>query len=83
MRQYDPPLEELRMRHYREHLSAFLGLPLRMKGVSDLSERPGFFRPIVDAAPDGKHMLSFLGSCRCVLQMIVSYELPMALFKLS
>ncbi len=25
----------------------------RMKGVSDLSERPGFFRPIVDASPGG------------------------------
>jgi dynein heavy chain 2 len=24
-----------------------------MKGVSDLSERPGFFRPIVDAMPGG------------------------------
>jgi dynein heavy chain 2 len=24
-----------------------------MKGVSDLSERPGFFRPIVDAVPGG------------------------------
>nr|BBC28429.1 cytoplasmic dynein 1b heavy chain [Yamagishiella unicocca] len=51
--QYDPPLEELRIRHVKDLLNTFLGLPLRMKGVSDLSERPGFFRPIVDANPAG------------------------------
>jgi len=51
--QYDPPLEDIRIKHYKDHLNTFLGLPLRMKGVSDLSERPGFFRPIVDAAPQG------------------------------
>ncbi|KAG2426397.1 hypothetical protein HYH02_014824 [Chlamydomonas schloesseri] len=51
--QYDPPLEELRIRHVKDLLNTFLGLPLRMKGVSDLSERPGFFRPIVDANPTG------------------------------
>lgn len=27
----DPPVEELRLRHYREHLGAFLGLPAKMK----------------------------------------------------
>nr|BCL66104.1 cytoplasmic dynein 1b heavy chain [Volvox africanus] len=51
--QYDPPLEELRIRHVKDLLNTFLGLPLRMKGVSDLSEKPGFFRPIVDANPAG------------------------------
>jgi dynein heavy chain 2 len=51
--QYDPPLEELRSRHYRDLLNAFLGLPLKMKGVSDLSERPGFFRPIAECSPQG------------------------------
>lgn len=29
--QYDPPLEELRIRHVKELLNTFLGLPLRMK----------------------------------------------------
>nr|ADI46936.1 DHC1bm [Volvox carteri f. nagariensis] len=58
--QYEPPLEELRIRHIKDLLNTFLGLPLRMKagyadvvGVSDLSERPGFFRHIVDANPAG------------------------------
>ncbi len=27
--QYDPPLEELRIRHYKDYLNTFLGLPLR------------------------------------------------------
>eukprot|EP00878_Enallax_costatus_P024703 GHUV01026383.1.p1 GENE.GHUV01026383.1~~GHUV01026383.1.p1 ORF type:complete len:1576 (+),score=459.42 GHUV01026383.1:1611-6338(+) len=49
--QYDPPLEELRMNHIAKHLNGFLGLPLRMKGVSSLSERQGFFAPIADADP--------------------------------
>jgi hypothetical protein len=49
--QYNPPLEELRVRHYRELLGGFLGLPARMRGVSDLSERPGFFRAIADCCP--------------------------------
>jgi dynein heavy chain 2 len=86
--QYDPPLEEVRVRHHKEFLNTFLGLPIRsvllslplsmtlllvqsciivaiwpempgimaylvactrMKGVSDLSERPGFFQSIVDS----------------------------------
>jgi hypothetical protein len=51
--QYDPPLEELRARHYRELLGGFLGLPQRMRGVSELSERPGFFRAIADCCPAG------------------------------
>jgi hypothetical protein len=51
--QYDPPLEELRARHYRDLLGGFLGLPQRMRGVSDLSERPGFFRAIADCCPAG------------------------------
>lgn len=49
--QYDPPLEDLRMHHYKDFLNAFLGLPLKMKGVSSLSQKPGFFRSIVDADP--------------------------------
>jgi dynein heavy chain 2 len=48
----DPPPEELRLRHYRDHLVPFLGLPAKMRGVSDLSERPGFFRWVADADPD-------------------------------
>ncbi len=27
--QYDPPLEELRIKHYKDYLNTFLGLPLR------------------------------------------------------
>ncbi len=27
--QYNPPLEDLRVRHYKEYLNTFLGLPLR------------------------------------------------------
>lgn len=49
--QYDPPLEVLRMQHVAKHLNGFLGLPLRMKGVSSLSERQGFFAAIADADP--------------------------------
>lgn len=90
----DPPLEELRLAHYRGALGAFLGLPAKMKvctppappraapllptasagaavsahsgplvltcftlitraaqGVSDLSERAGFFRWVGDSDP--------------------------------
>ena len=92
-----PPIEELRLRHLRDHVGAFLALPGKMKvrqrgrrccqgtafarpfsccvgsggtpaidqcladvspaadaplqGVSDLSERPGFFRWVADAHP--------------------------------
>jgi dynein heavy chain 2, cytosolic len=49
--QYEPPLEELRIRHYKDCINTFLGLPLKMKGVSDLSDRAGFFRPIAEANP--------------------------------
>lgn len=49
--QYDPPLEELRLQHLTQHLQPFLALPLRMKGVSSLSERAGFFAPIAHAYP--------------------------------
>lgn len=56
--QYDPPLEELRMNHIAKHLNVFLGLPLRMKGVSSLSERQGFFAPIADADPAAIAMVS-------------------------
>jgi|AntDeeMinimDraft_4_1070355.scaffolds.fasta_scaffold59891_1 hypothetical protein len=27
--QYDPPLEDVRTKHYKDHLNTFLGLPLR------------------------------------------------------
>lgn len=27
--QYEPPLEEMRIKHYKDHLNTFLGLPLR------------------------------------------------------
>jgi hypothetical protein len=49
--QYDPPLEVLRLQHVSRHLNGFLGLSLRMKGVSSLSERQGFFAAIADADP--------------------------------
>ena len=49
--QYDPPLEELRLQHLTTHLQPFLSLPLRMKGVSSLSERSGFFGAIAHAYP--------------------------------
>lgn len=49
--QYDPPLEEIRMQHLTVHLQPFLALPLRMKGVSSLSERAGFFGAIAHAYP--------------------------------
>lgn len=49
--QYDPPLEELRLQHLTLHLQPFLALPLRMKGVSSLSQRPGFFGAIANAYP--------------------------------
>jgi dynein heavy chain 2 len=49
--EYDPPLEELRLQHLTAHLQPFLALPLRMKGVSSLSERAGFFGGIAHAYP--------------------------------
>jgi hypothetical protein len=49
----DPPAEELRASHHRAHAGAFLGLPARMKGVSALSERAGFFAWVADADPAG------------------------------
>lgn len=49
--QYDPPLEEVRLQHLTQHLQPFLALPLRMKGVSSLSERAGFFSAIAHAYP--------------------------------
>lgn len=50
--QYEPSLEDVRMRHYRDYLNPFLGLPLKMKGVSNLSQSAGFFRTIADSCPD-------------------------------
>ena len=49
--QYEPALEELRIRHYKDCINTFLGLPLKMKGVSNLSDRSGFFRQIAEANP--------------------------------
>jgi dynein heavy chain 2, cytosolic len=49
--QYEPPLEELRIRHYKDCINTFLGIPLKMKGVSDLSDRSGFFCQIAEANP--------------------------------
>lgn len=49
--QYDPPLEEIRLQHLTAHLQPFLALPLRMKGVSSLSEQAGFFGAIAHAYP--------------------------------
>lgn len=51
--QYDPPLEELRTTHNKQHTKAFIGLPMVLKGVSEASERPGFFRHMVDGASRG------------------------------
>ena len=46
--QFDPPLEEMRTTHYKQ-VKDFLNLPLVFKGVSDASEKPGFFRGMVDS----------------------------------
>jgi dynein heavy chain 2 len=46
--QFDPPLEEIRTAHYKQ-VKDFLNLPLVFKGVSDASEKPGFFRGMVDS----------------------------------
>ena len=46
--QYEPSLEELRTKHYKDFLNTFLKIPITLTGVSNLSERPGFFRHIID-----------------------------------
>ena len=46
--QFEPPLEEIRTNHYKL-VKDFLNLPLVFKGVSDASEKPGFFRGMVDS----------------------------------
>lgn len=51
--QYEPPLEELRTKHYKDYLNAFLKLPLTLTGVSDLSARPGFFKSIIQGNVKG------------------------------
>ncbi|GMH35100.1 hypothetical protein BSKO_02968 [Bryopsis sp. KO-2023] len=51
--QFEPPLEELRTKHYKEYLNVFLKLPLTLTGVSDLSESPGFFRHIINENSEG------------------------------
>lgn len=48
---FDPPLEELRLQHLTVHVQPFLALPMRMKGVSGLSERAGFFGAVARAHP--------------------------------
>ena len=49
----EPPLEELRAALHRGGLAPFLALPAKMKGVSDLSERPGFFKRVCLCDPAG------------------------------
>ena len=46
--QFDPPLEEIRTAHYKQ-VKDFLNLPLVFKGVSDASEKAGFFRGMMDS----------------------------------
>lgn len=51
----------------------------RMKGVSDLSERPGFFRPIVDASPAGIMRPQILtGNLSCLLLSLPMRRQPSA-----
>lgn len=50
---FEPPLEELRTKHYKEHLNPFLRLPLIFTGVSDMSENPGFFKHILQENVEG------------------------------
>lgn len=45
--QYEPPLEEIRTKHYKE-IRMFLSLPNLHKGVSEKSDQAGFFRAITD-----------------------------------
>ena len=47
--QFEPPLEEIRTAHYKQ-VKDFLNLPLVLKGVSDASEKAGFFRGMMDSA---------------------------------
>ena len=47
--QFEPPLEEIRTAHYKQ-VKDFLNLPLVFKGVSDVSEKAGFFRGMMDSA---------------------------------
>ena len=47
--QFEPPLEEIRTAHYKQ-VKDFLNLPLVFKGVSDASEKAGFFRGMMDSA---------------------------------
>mmetsp|Transcript_17017 Transcript_17017/g.54247 ORF Transcript_17017/g.54247 Transcript_17017/m.54247 type:complete len:3325 (+) Transcript_17017:156-10130(+) len=50
--QYEPPLEEIRTAHYRA-IKSFLSLPITHKGVSVQSEKPGFFRHMVETNHEG------------------------------
>ena len=47
--QFDPPLEEIRTSHYKQ-VKDFLQLPLVFKGLSEASEKPGFFRGMIDSS---------------------------------
>ncbi|CAG9464002.1 unnamed protein product [Pedinophyceae sp. YPF-701] len=50
--QLTPSLEEVRQRHYK-HLQDFIALPLKLKGVSDLSATDGFFADVVRGHAEG------------------------------
>ena len=47
--QFHPPLEEIRTQHYKQ-VKDFLQLPLVFKGLSEASEKPGFFRGMMDSS---------------------------------
>ena len=44
---FDPPIEEVRASHYKA-IRQFVSIPLMLKGVSEQSERSGFFKSIVE-----------------------------------
>lgn len=45
---YEPLLEDLRMRFYRDKLNEIINWPLELTGISNLSEDPGYFKDIID-----------------------------------
>ncbi|DBA90074.1 TPA: hypothetical protein ACH3X2_004335 [Trebouxia sp. C0005] len=51
--QFEPPLEEIHVAHYKNQLRPLLAIPLNFKGVSEASERPGFFKRIMEANVSG------------------------------
>jgi hypothetical protein len=73
--QYEPPLEELRLAHLTTHLQPFLALPLRMKGVSSLSQRAGFFGAIAHADPAAVAQVGGWGAAACVPWVALRFTL--------